>query len=106
MRPRHQGSCGQKGHVGAVEVRFQSGAHALSSQWELGDLALASAGWTFITKAQALCVERAAFRTFRRWLCWEWGEGAQARSIEIPVPPRASGLQLAVRSVPAFDFQP
>lgn len=63
-------------------------------------------GWTFFKKAQALCVDRAALRTLRRWVCWEWGEGTQAWSIEIPVQPRASGLQLTVRSVPAFDFQP
>lgn len=106
MTPRHQEPCGQKVMLGVGESRSQAGAHARSPEWELGGLVFDSIGWTFFMKAQALCVDRAVFRTVRRWVCREWGEGAQTRSIEIPVPPRASGLQLTVRSVPAFDFQP
>jgi len=78
----------------------------LSPQWELRIWGSDGAGWTSLRKAQALCVDGAAIRTVRRRVCWEWGEGTQAWSIEIPVPPRASGLRLTVRSVPAFDFQP
>lgn len=43
-------------------------------------------------------MERVAFRTIRKWVCWRRGGGAQDGKIKIPLLLKVPGLQLAAQA--------
>lgn len=60
------------------------------------DFAFEGSQWTFVVKTTALYMDKVAFRTIRKWVCWEGG--VQDGKIKILLLPKVSGLQLAARA--------